>query len=283
MRLIKMTGGLGNQMFIYAMYLCMRERFPNTRIDLSDMQHYHAHNGYELHEVFHLPHNEFCIPQALKKVMEFCFFKIILERKQNLETLAAYTQPHHWPLLYFKGFYQSERFFKDHEDLVRHAFTFDPSKANTQTQAMARAIQEDAHAVSLHVRRGDYQQAKFIDNLGKVCGLPYYERAIEKMKALDSEARFYVFSDDTAWCRANIPLKDAVFIDWNTGKDSWQDMLLMSLCHHNIICNSTFSWWGAWLNRHKDKVVLTPDRWSAKYDTPYINCPSWTPVPTVAE
>lgn len=278
-----MTGGLGNQMFIYAMYLSMREQFPKTRIDLSDMMHYHAHNGYELHEVFHLPHNEFCIPQALKKVVEFCFFKVILERKQNLETLSAYTQPHRWPLLYFKGFYQSERFFKDHKEEVRRAFTFDHSKANPQTRDMAKIIQADAHAVSLHVRRGDYQQAKFINNLGKVCGLPYYKRAIQQMKAIDSAAHFYIFSDDTDWCRANIPLQDAVFIDWNTGKDSWQDMMLMSLCHHNIICNSTFSWWGAWLNTHADKVVLTPDRWSAKYDTPYINCPSWTIVPTLPE
>lgn len=62
MRLIKMTGGLGNQMFIYALYLRMRRDFPNTRIDLSDMQHYHAHQGYEMHRVFALPHTEFCIP-----------------------------------------------------------------------------------------------------------------------------------------------------------------------------------------------------------------------------
>lgn len=82
MRLIKMTGGLGNQMFIYAFYMKMKRLFPNTRIDLSDMMHYHVHNGYELHRIFwQLPEDEFCMPQKTKKVIEFLFFKTILERK----------------------------------------------------------------------------------------------------------------------------------------------------------------------------------------------------------
>ena len=104
MRLIKMTGGLGNQMFIYALYLRMRRDFPHTRIDLSDMQHYHAHHGYEMHRVFALPQTEFCIPQWMKKVMEFVFFKTILERHQK-GSLKAYREAHFWPLIYYKGFY----------------------------------------------------------------------------------------------------------------------------------------------------------------------------------
>lgn len=75
MRLIKMTGGLGNQMFIYAFYLRMKKRHTNTRIDLSDMMHYNVHHGYEMHRVFNLPKTEFCINQPLKKVIEFLFFK----------------------------------------------------------------------------------------------------------------------------------------------------------------------------------------------------------------
>ena len=85
-----MTGGLGNQMFIYAFYMKMKRLFPNTRIDLSDMMHYHVHNGYELHRIFQqLPEDEFCMPQKTKKVIEFLFFKTILERKQDLTTLRA--------------------------------------------------------------------------------------------------------------------------------------------------------------------------------------------------
>ena len=83
MRLIKITGGLGNQMFIYAFYLQMKKRFPDTQLDLSDMVHYKVHHGYEMHRVFNLPKIEFCINQILKKVVEFLFFKTVLERKQN--------------------------------------------------------------------------------------------------------------------------------------------------------------------------------------------------------
>ena len=101
MRLIKVTGGLGNQMFIYAFYLRMKKYYPKVRIDLSDMMHYKVHYGYEMHRVFKLPHTEFCINQPLKKIIEFLFFKKIYERKQAPNSLRAFEKKYFWPLLYF--------------------------------------------------------------------------------------------------------------------------------------------------------------------------------------
>lgn len=143
-----MTGGLGNQMFIYAFYMKMKRLFPNTRIDLSDMMHYHVHNGYELHRIFQqLPEDEFCMPQKTKKVIEFLFFKTILERKQDLTTLRAFFKRRLWPLVYFKGFYQDERYFKDIEDEVRGAFAFNTALCNEKTLRMLRQIEADEDAV----------------------------------------------------------------------------------------------------------------------------------------
>ena len=122
MRLIKMTGGLGNQMFIYAMYLKMKTIFPDVRIDLSDMVHYQVHYGYEMNKVFHLPRTEFCINRSLKKIIEFLLFKTILERKQG-GSLVPYTRKYHWPWIYFKGFYQSEKYFAGIEKEVRSPST----------------------------------------------------------------------------------------------------------------------------------------------------------------
>ena len=278
MRLIKMIGGLGNQMFIYAFYLQMRKRFPGTRIDLSDMRHYHAHNGYELDRVFGISDREFCIAKPLKKVLEFLFFKVILERKQNLETMEAYTKSYAYPFLYFKGFYQSERFFKDVEGEVRQAFAFDLNKANAESQTLARQIQENPHAVSLHVRRGDYMEPKFYKRYGTVCSQAYFQRAVEMMLAQVPQAHFYIFSDDVEWVQQNLRLPRATVVSCNRGADSWQDMMLMSLCRHNIICNSTFSWWGAWLNANPEKRVIAPSRWLADTDMPYIIPETWIKV-----
>lgn len=278
MRLIKMIGGLGNQMFIYAFYLQMRKRFPGTRIDLSDMRHYHAHNGYELDRVFGISDREFCIAKPLKKVLEFLFFKVILERKQNLETMEAFTKSYAYPFLYFKGFYQSERFFKDVEGEVRQAFAFDMSKANAESQTLARQIQENPHAVSLHVRRGDYMEPKFYKRYGTVCSQAYFQRAVEMMLAQVPQAHFYIFSDDVEWVQQNLRLPRATVVSCNRGADSWQDMMLMSLCRHNIICNSTFSWWGAWLNANPEKRVIAPSRWLADVDMPYIIPETWIKV-----
>lgn len=277
MRLIKMTGGLGNQMFIYAFYLQMKERFPHVYVDLSDMVHYDVHYGYEMRKVFDLPRTEFCINQPLKKVMEFLFFKTILERKQK--NMDAYTRKFVWPLIYYKGFYQSEKYFKPIARKVREAFAFKEDKANERTRKLLREMTGDENSVSVHVRRGDYLQQKHWKTTGCVCQLPYYKNAIREMdKKLESPS-YYVFSDDIEWVKENLSLKNAVYVDWNTGEDSWQDMMLMSRCRHHIICNSTFSWWGAWLNPRENKYVLVPERWFTHVDTPDIYPEGWIKVP----
>ena len=276
MRLIKMTGGLGHQMFIYAFYLKMKQRFANTRIDLSDMMHYHVHHGYEMNRVFALPQVEFCMNRTWKKVLEFLFFKTILERKQK--SLDAFWKPYAWPFIYFKGFYQSERFFSDIEQEVRKAFAFDMSKASDRSVQMAARMDGDVNSVSLHVRRGDYLEPKHWENTGSVCQLPYYRNAIAEIKSRLKNPVFYVFSDDLEWVKENLPLDNAVYIDWNKGNDSWQDMMLMSHCRRHIICNSTFSWWGAWLDPHKDKTVIVPECWFRHVETPYIYPEGWIKV-----
>lgn len=276
-----MSGGLGNQMFVYAFYLQMRKRFPNVRIDISDAVHEDAHYGYEMNRVFALPKVEFCINQPLKKVLEFLFFKTIIDRKQDLTTLQVYEKKFFWPFIYYKGNYGSERYFADIKDEVRKAFTFDLSIANAKSKAMREQILADNHSVSLHVRRGDYMNPKHYKRLGCVCGVDYYNRAVAALKERVDNPHFYVFSDDLEWVKQNVPLENATYIDFNTGHDSWQDMMLMSCCHHNVVGNSTFAWWGAWLNPHTDKVVISPERWLATVPTPYINPPCFTPIPSI--
>lgn len=278
MRLIKVTGGLGNQMFIYAFYLRMKKRFPKVRIDLSDIVHYKVHYGYEMNRVFNLPHTEFCINQPLKKVIEFLFFKKVYERKQDPNSLRAFEKKYLWPLLYFKGFYQSERFFADIKDEVREAFTFDKRNANVQSLQMLDKIASDPNAISLHIRRGDYLLPKHWETTGSVCQLPYYQNAIAEISRRVNQPSYYVFSDDLAWVKENLSLENAVYIDWNRDADSWQDMMLMSQCHHHIICNSTFSWWGAWLNPREDKIVIAPNRWFQHCETPAIYPAGWLKV-----
>lgn len=240
----------------------MKKRYPSTYLDLSDMMHYKVHNGYEMNRVFGLGGDEFCIPQLLKKVMEFLFFKVVIERKQDLKTMEGFTKKYINPNVYFKGFYQSDRFFAGSESEVRKAFSFDMSKANSKSIEMAKTIDSDPRSTSIHIRRGDYMLPEHYKSKGSVCQLPYYLNAINELKNRVDAPRFYVFSDDMEWVKENLPLENAAYVDWNKGDDSWQDMMLMSHCHNNIICNSTFSWWGAWLNPNNEKIVLVPQKWS---------------------
>lgn len=263
---------------MHFIYLQMKKRFSDVYIDISDMMHYKVHYGYEMNEVFNLPQIEFRMNQPLKKVIEFLFFKTILERKQN-GALKPYECTYIWPLIYFKGFYQSEKYFEEVKEDVRKLFTFDLKKANVKSlQVMQQILYED-NSVSLHVRRGDYLNLKHWDSIGCVCQLPYYRNALLKIKSMVSEPVFYVFSDDIEWVKQNLDLDNAIYVDWNNGRDSWQDMMLMSCCRNHIICNSTFSWWGAWLNPHDDKIVIAPEQWSKNIESNTVVPQSWIKVP----
>ena len=144
---------------------------------------------------------------------------------------------------------------------------------------MLKQIEVDDQAVSIHIRRGDYLLPRHWANTGSVCQLPYYKNAIAEMENRITGPSYYVFSDDISWVKENIPLKKAVYVTWNKGEDSWQDMMLMSHCRHHIICNSTFSWWGAWLNPRKEKIVIAPCRWFQHKETPDMYPKEWIKVP----
>lgn len=157
---------------------------------------------------------------------------------------------------YFQGYWSNEKYFKDIEDTIRKDFTF-KKKLNKKNQEIANIIKK-TNSVSLHVRRGDYVN-NIYNPYALVLGMKYYENSI---RIIDHKVKlpvYFIFSNDIKWCKQNFKFKNKIyFINNNKGDSSYRDMQLMSLCKHNIIANSTFSWWGAWLNQNKNKIVIKP-------------------------
>ncbi len=121
---------------------------------------------------------------------------------------------------------------------------------------------ESTNAVSLHIRRGDYVKVKETNDFHGVCSIAYYETAIELITNKINDPVFYIFSDDMDWVKKNFNIRqNHVFVDANDAATNYEDMRLMSLCKHNIIANSSFSWWGAWLNPSSSKTVIAPKKW----------------------
>lgn len=280
MKLVRMTGGLGNQMFIYAFYIQMKTIFPELRIDMSEMKKYKLHNGYELEDVFSIRPQTIYAHKWLKRVIVYAFFSIIREKSEEELSIHKYTQHKRWPLVYYKGFFQSELFFKESSDTIRDIFSFNTENANFRTKEWAKIIKEQRSNVSIHIRRGDYTSAKNKIKYGNICTEEYYQKAISIILKKEPKAFFHIFSDDVEWTKAHLKIHHLPhqYISWNKGPDSWQDMMLMSLCRHNIIANSSFSWWGAWLNAYKDKTVIAPSRWSNVKKTPHILPESWISI-----
>lgn len=177
---------------------------------------------------------------------------------------------------YLHGYWQSERYFAHCAEDIRADFTF-PAVSNRDNAAMAERIGTSL-AVSLHVRRGDYL------TLGAhvLCDQSYYEAALARvLEGLAGDPVVYVFSDDPDWAKDNLPLPcEKVVVDFNGPETDFEDMRLMSLCDHNIIGNSSFSWWAAWLNRNPDKRVAGPAKWfgDPKLTNPDILPDGWMKI-----
>ena len=161
-------------------------------------------------------------------------------------------------LLY--GYFQNENYFKDISDQLRVCFSF-KAPLNGKNEELNILIQNN-NAVSIHIRRCDYLSQNSNQN---VLELEYYKKAVRFIASKIDNPYFIIFSDDMTWVKNNLELGyNHLYVDWNQGKESYIDMQLMSLCKHNIIANSTFSWWGAWLNKNIDKLVVAPNKWYKK-------------------
>ena len=162
--------------------------------------------------------------------------------------------------LYLDGYWQSEKYFVSYRDDLLKAFTL---KADLHEQTLRyRKMIEESKAVSLHIRRGDYISNPHTNSVHGTCSLEYYKKAVNQITKRVKNPHFYIFSDDLAWTKENLSfIKVVTFVELDEKIPDHEEMYLMSWCQHNIIANSSFSWWGAWLNQNPHKTVIAPKKW----------------------
>lgn len=262
---IVFNGGLGNQMFQYAFYLQLKKRHPFDIFLFDIEQSQECHNGFELDRIFHLE----CQKNArnYRRLKRHCPCLLdrfhTIKQDHSLEYNKETIDSSHL-LTRYEGFWQSEKYFLPIEHDVKESFSFNTELLNNETRAIAQEIVGE-ETVSVHIRRGDYLTSS---DFG-VCSIDYYNRAMSFISEKLNSPTFVFFSDDMDWVKENISCPNAIYVSCNHGAESWQDMYLMSLCKHNIIANSSFSWWGAWLNNSPNKLVIAPNQWfdySLNYD-----------------
>jgi hypothetical protein len=267
-------GGIGNQMFQYAAGRALSlTNNQQLLLDLSDFSDYRLHNGFELSRVFNViaERAETSTIHQLLGWRANRLVKKVLRRPQLvwLRGKNLVVEPHfnYWPDLfnltddcYLSGYWQSERYFQFYTATIRADFTF-KSPLVSDNAALAKQITQ-VNAVSLHVRRGDYVSNPKTTATHGVCSLDYYRAAIHLIVERVQQPYFYIFSDDIIWAKDNLKIDfPHQYVDYNHGLESYNDMHLMSLCQHHIIANSSFSWWGAWLNPNMEKIVVAPKKW----------------------
>lgn len=182
---------------------------------------------------------------------------------------------------YFEGYFQSFKFFEENAAQIKRVFQF--RELLPHTEENIAGLISTSSSVGVHVRRGDYISHPI---LGGVVGKAYYANAFKHILKTVSNPTFFIFSDDISWCKDNLPTSSAkkVYVEQNS-IDSYRDMQLMHLCKHNIIANSSFSWWAAWLNKNPEKIVCAPTRWrvdSAIHMSDLLPN-TWRRIPVVAE
>jgi hypothetical protein len=215
--------------------------------------------------------------KVFKRVMARLGFNLyipssyVLERKSD-ETKFRKSIFNKSGSMYLEGYWQNERYFKHIRDVILNDFRIKDRISDSAVEHLKNI--KVTPSVSLHIRRGDYLSDLKVSKVHGMCDLEYYQKAISYLSSRIQDPVIYVFSDDIEWCKKNLGfLKNKVFID-NT-KTAIEDLELMRNCDHNIIANSTFSWWGAWLNENDDKIVVAPRKWFFSERMQHL-----TPVPT---
>ena len=284
MIIVRIMGGLGNQMCQFALYEKLKYLNKQVKADINTFYYLDSNRKYELNK---FPNLE--IQEASKEEIAYYFNyahkwihriegKLLPDRKKvrAFESLKYNEKVYSITDAYIYGFWQSERYFHDIDEHIRRAFIF-PEIQDKINRKYLQMI-ENENSISIHIRRGDYLSDINQRIYGNICTLEYYRQAIQYFENKYQDAVFFIFSNDTEWARDNLKMRKAVVVEGNKDEKAFYDMMLMSKCQHNIIANSSFSWWGAWLNSHKGKEVVAPSKWVNTERGIDIWCKEWMKI-----
>lgn len=276
MLIVDINGQLGNQMFQYALGRHLQLQGKKVLYHKGYFKR-HPEHDFALPRVFGLELPEATTNQVLAyredrhRLIDRARRKIFGRHEQVFSEVGSKSYDYRPEVFGFKrglidGYWQSEKYFLPIADTIRKDFTF--PEASDRNKSLAKEMLGNM-SVSIHVRRGDY--------LGcfPVMDEAYFNPAMAYFTEKYGDVHFYVFSNDMDWCREHLKAEKITFVDWNTGKNSPFDIWLMTQCKHNIIANSTFSWWGAWLNQNEGQEVIAPKIWLYHQETPDIYCKNW--------
>ena len=264
MLIIKMNGGLGNQLQQYALYEKMKSMGKDVKLDISWFGKDYGKALKRDLELDYFPNvsYEACSSEELKQVGERSLFRKVFE-KLHLVDSKLYVEYQMYDEKIFQmdnkvleGYWACEAYYEDILPQLRQKLVF-PKSNNPKNLKMEEKMGA-CNAVSLHIRRGDYLTPGNKEMFGGICTEEYYEKALSYMKEKVKDAHFFVFSDDPTYAKEKYQGEEYTIVDINHGRDSFFDVYLMSCCRHHICANSTFSFWGARLNPNSDKIVVRP-------------------------
>ncbi|NTE04803.1 alpha-1,2-fucosyltransferase [Agrobacterium tumefaciens] len=277
MIIIKIKGGLGNQMFQYAVASAMNksttvyfdQTFLNNQKISSDV---FTARKYELAIFKRLNAknaNPFIIKALYTQKKYYALLRTFLTKINLFKSIddnnikTELEKSHYFMLVYLEGYFQNPSYFENIRENLLHDFTF-PQLSNLG-RAYLKNIKRISHAASIHVRRGDFLKKK-IASIHGILDLSYYHDAKDYLAGQVDNPHFFIFSDDANWCKENFSFIENSTIVSNL--EPWEDMYLMTVCQHHIIANSTFSWWGAWLSTNKKQINIAPKNW---FKDPQLN------------
>lgn len=266
MFIVRLWGGVGNQLFQYAFGEFLRTNYKlDVCYDIGSFGTTDKLREFELQLI--APDLLICdniyfskFRGFINRVLRSLYSirnKFITEKDFSLEKISLINPQ---KKVYLQGYWQKEIYAKS---LIDNGLYFPKKEIPKELEEVELRIKSSENSVALHVRRGDYFHPKNIDTWG-VCDVCYYERALSYLQSVKGNCKIFVFSDDLEWVRNNIQITNDAFFVPNYNVSQYWYIYLMSLCGNNIISNSSFSWWGAYLNNKNDKIVISPSKWNLK-------------------
>ncbi|MEY4440678.1 MAG: hypothetical protein RLY49_304 [Candidatus Parcubacteria bacterium] len=272
MIITKLKGGLGNQLFQYAFGRYLAEKNKDIlKLDIIGLQQNSKDTlRFYLLDKFNITseiadYNEI---SPIKNPFGFLSKAFRFLKTKLLRKFYIRFEKHLLKLkgnIYLDGYFQSELYFKEIEPIIKKEFTL-KNPLSQLTQKIEEQIRNASASVSIHIRRGDYVTDPSAAKTHGTCNLNYYAQAISKVSSSIVNPTFFIFSDDIEWVKENLKVKSATYVS-NPNLTEYEELILMSKCKHNIIANSTFSWWAAWLNSNPSKIVIAPKQWRKDIDS----------------